>query len=529
MTTTMAPRAMVVSADTLATQAGVDVLRRGGSAADAAIATNAVLAVTAPHLCGMAGDLFAVVHAGGTSRPVVLDAAGRAGSGADPDRLRAEGHREMPFRGDARSITVPGCVDGWLALHARFGRLPLGDVLAAAAGYASEGFPASPLLAGSVAGLPSPRPPGARDYADLRAAGQRVRRPGAARALAAIASDGRDGFYGGEFGAGLLRLGGGEYVAGDLARSQATWVGPLGLAVWGHDVWTVPPPSQGYLTLASAWVAAQLDLGDGPADGRWARGLAAAAIAVGRDRPGLLWEGARGDDVLAPGRLEAWLAGTSGSGDASRLGGGPTADRRHAADDTTYLCAVDAEGMAVSLIQSNASGFGSHVFEPSTGINLHNRGIGFSLVPGHPAEYGPGRQPPHTLCPALVTRPDGSVAAVLGTQGGDGQPQILLQVLARLLSAGEPASRAIGSRRWVLTGTGQGFDTWTAEGGLVVLVEDGAPPDWLDGLASLGHLVEVRPAFEHGFGHANLIVRGADGMLAGAADPRARIAAAAGI
>lgn len=529
MTTTMAPRAMVVSADALATQAGVDVLRRGGSAADAAIATNAVLAVTAPHLCGMGGDLFAVVQAGGSSRPVVLDAAGRAGSGADPDRLRAEGHREMPFRGDARSITVPGCVDGWLALHARFGRMPIAEVLAAAAAYASEGFPASPLLAGSVAGLPSPRPPGAEDYADLHDAGQRVRRPGAARALAAIASHGRDGFYGGEFGAGLRQLGASEYVADDLARPLATWVEPLGMQVWGHDVWTVPPPSQGYLTLAGAWVASRLDLGDDPADGRWARGLTAAAIATGRDRPELLWEGARGDDLLAPNRLEGWLAAARAGDPAGRPGVSGKEDRRRAADDTTYLCAVDAGGMAVSLIQSNASGFGSHVFEPSTGINLHNRGIGFSLVAGHPAEYGPGRRPPHTLCPALVTRTDGSVAAVLGTQGGDGQPQILLQVLARLLGAGEPASRAIGSRRWVLSGTGQGFDTWTAGGGLVVLVEDGAPAGWVPELSSLGHRVEVRPAFDHGFGHANLIVRDTDGMLAGAADPRARIGAAAGI
>ncbi len=131
--------------------------------------------------------------------------------------------------------------------------------------------------------------------------------------------------------------------------------------------------------------------------------------------------------------------------------------RRRAAADTTYLCTVDGRGMGVSLIQSNAAGFGSHLFEPGTGINLHNRGIGFSLVPGHPAEYGPGRRPPHTLSPALVTRPDGELHAVLGTQGGDGQPQILLQVLARLLHADQSPGRAIASRRWVLTGLGSGL------------------------------------------------------------------------
>ena len=185
----------------------------------------------------------------------------------------------------------------------------------------------------------------------------------------------------------------------------------------------MPPPSQGYLTLASAWVAERL-AGPGDPDDR----------PLGRPRspprpspPGATalrscGRAPAGADLLDPARLEAWLA------DADRASGlaAAASDRRRAADDTTYLCAVDGDGMGVSLIQSNASGFGSHVFEPSTGINLHNRGIGFSLEPGHPAEYGPGRRPPHTLCPALVTRPDGSLLAVLGTQGGDGQPQILL-------------------------------------------------------------------------------------------------------
>src|SRR5687768_4419317 len=142
-----APRGMVCSVDHLASSAGVDVLRAGGSAVDAAVAASAVLAVTCPHLCGMGGDLFALVHQPGEPAPAALNASGRAGSGADPERLRAEGHATMPFHGDLRSAPVPGCVDGWLALHERFGRLPLADVLHAAVGYAAEGFPASPLLA----------------------------------------------------------------------------------------------------------------------------------------------------------------------------------------------------------------------------------------------------------------------------------------------------------------------------------------------------------------------------------------------
>ena len=143
--TTYAPNGLVCSVDHLASTAGVAMLRAGGTAADGAIAANAVLAVVAPHLCGMGGDLFAIVHQGGP--PEVLNASGRAGSGADPDRLRAEGHSVMPFRDDVRSAPVPGCVDGWLALHERHGRLALPEVLAPAVGYARDGFPASPLLA----------------------------------------------------------------------------------------------------------------------------------------------------------------------------------------------------------------------------------------------------------------------------------------------------------------------------------------------------------------------------------------------
>jgi gamma-glutamyltranspeptidase/glutathione hydrolase len=397
-------------------------------------------------------------------------------------------------------------------------------VLARAVDYAATGFPASPLLVGSARTLPAPLPVGAESYRDLDRPGQRIVRPGAARALQAIAGQGRDGFYGGEFGDGLLALGQGEYTPDDLARPLAEWVAPLGLRVWEHDLWTVPPPSQGYLTLAGAWLAERDGLLDDPDDGSWAVALVGAAMAAGRDRPEVLWDGADGVELLAPSRLARLGSPSEAVVAADRA----RRDRRRATADTTYLCTVDGQGMGVSLIQSNAAGFGSHLFEPGTGINLHNRGIGFSLEPGHPAEYGPGRRPPHTLSPAVVTRPDGELHAVLGTQGGDGQPQILLQVLARLLHADQSPGRAIASRRWVLTGSGQGFDTWTAPGGPTVVVEDGAPPAWADALADAGNTTREGAAFDHGFGHAHLIVRRRDGMLAGAADPRARIGTAAG-
>ena len=172
-----APHGMVCSVDHLASSAGVAMLRAGGSAADAAVATSAVLAVTTQNMCGMGGDLFALVHYRNGQPPACLNASGRAGSGADPERLRAEGHSTMPFRGDIRSVPVPGCVDGWLSLHGRFGRLPLADVLAPAIDLAENGFPAAPLLAAAVPVLAGVA--GAEDFtARTVSVGTRIRRPG---------------------------------------------------------------------------------------------------------------------------------------------------------------------------------------------------------------------------------------------------------------------------------------------------------------------------------------------------------------
>lgn len=518
--TTSSAAGLVCSVDHLASSAGAQLLAAGGSAADAAVAASAVLAVTSPHMCGMGGDLFALVHS--DAGPVeALDAAGRAGSGADPDRLRAEGHTEVPFRGDVRAATVPGCVDGWCALHDRHGRLPLAEVLAPARRLAEGGFPTAPLLAFMLHTL-DPALEGCDELVAHRPdAGERLRRPHLARMLAAVAEGGREAFYEGEFGRALLAVGAGEYAADDLAASQAAWVAPLGLRVWGHDVWTMPPASQGYLALAGAAVVERLagaELLD-PESDVWAHLLVEAARLVGHDRPSVLHDGADGAALLSEARLDAAAAAYDPGARAEvrppARGGG-----------TIYLCAVDADGTGVSLIQSNASGFGCHVAVPGTGILLHNRGIGFSLEPGHPAEYRPGRTPPHTLSPALVTRPDGSLRHVLGTMGGDSQPQVVLQLLARLLVGGQTPGEALLAPRFALaSGSEQGFDTWTAPDQRV-RIEAHAPPAWEEGLARRGHPVE-RVAFDPaGFGHAHVIEVDADGLRHGAADVRAMTGAA---
>ena len=247
-------------------------------------------------------------------------------------------------------------------------------------------------------------------------------------------------YYRGEFGRALVDLGQGVFTTADLEHSVADWCEPLRLTVWGHDLWTVPPPSQGYLTLAGSWMAEQVGIGSDPSDPLWAHLVVEASRAAGHDRPSVLHDGADGQALLAESRLRA---GADRVRRRPRRRTGRRARRRRAGagvpvprlgdGDTTHLCAIDADGLGISLTQSNALDFGSHLVAGSTGIFLHNRGVGFSLEEGHPAELGPGSRPPHTLSPMLATTTDGSLTHLVGAMGGDAQPQILLQLLARML------------------------------------------------------------------------------------------------
>jgi gamma-glutamyltranspeptidase / glutathione hydrolase len=493
-----AARGMVVAADQLASMAGVATLERGGSAADAAVAAAAVMAVVGPHLCGMGGDMLAMVSVPGEA-PRALLAVGRAGSGVDAAELRAEGHAVMPVRGDARSVPVPAAVDGWLALHSAYGRLGLDAVLEPAISLAEEGFCASLLLAFAshlVAGLPGTEelcPDGPLEPGD------RVRLPRVARTLRSIAGGGRDAFYGGAFGQALLEVGGGVFREADLTRDLAVWDEPLRLRAWGNDLWTVPPPSQGYLTLAGAWVAEQVGLGADPEDPLWAHLCVEAATVAGFDRPAVLFDGADGHGLLDRPRLtgraervraDRTLVDDLGSGDMA-----PPPGSRSGDGDTTHLCAIDQDGVGVSLTQSNAQDFGSHLVAGAAGVFLHNRGVGFSLVHDHPAELAPGKRPPHTLSPMLVTDADTRLTHLLGAMGGDAQPQILLQLSARMLRAGQDPATALAGARFALAAPSAGpFRLWWGERS--VNVEAHAPIGWVSGLVDRGHRVRSISAFD---------------------------------
>ena len=295
----------------------------------------------------------------------------------------------------------------------------------------------------------------------------------------------------------------------------------MGIAAAGDVVG--PPGLDGAATFAGvshpadAWIADGLDLPDDPEHPSWAHLLSEAARWAGHDRDAVLFDGADGAALLAQDTLGVRRAAIDPryrtAPATPAVGGG-----------TIALCAVDADGMGVCLIQSNAAGWGCHLVVPGTGVFLQNRGIGFSLSPGHPAALAPGRRPVHTLAPALVTGA-GGLTAVLGTQGGDIQPQVLLQLLARTLRNGETPGQAMLAPRWTL-GDG-GFSTWSGDAPQITTLECTAPTAWETGLTERGHrVVRAPPGFN--VGHAQLIMVRADGMLAGATDPRAQAGAAGG-
>ncbi|MBV9603768.1 MAG: gamma-glutamyltransferase [Solirubrobacterales bacterium] len=513
MLTRCAAGGAVAAANHLASTAGLAMLERGGNAVDAAIAAGAVMAVTSPHMCGLGGDLFAVIARSGAP-PEALNASGRAGAGADPDRLRAAGMAGMPFQHDVRVVTVPGCVDGLLALHERYGSLEVSEVLASAHRLAADGFPVSPTLADASSALGEAVRRLAFGQPDPLVRGRRLRLPGVARAIAAIAESGRAGFYEGAVGRELLAVGGGEFTEGDLVRANADWSEGLSIAAFGHRLWTAPPNSQGYLALAGAWIAHAVAVPEDPADERWAFLLVEAARQAAFDRVAVLHEGADGEQLISEARLGPRAAAVRDQASidlADAYGGG----------GTTCVCTVDGDRSGVSLIMSNGADFGSHLVLPEHGIFLHNRGIGFSLQAGHPAEYGPGRRPPHTLTPLVLTDEQHAPDTVLGTMGADAQPQVLLQLMARVLLHGEEPGDALRAPRWVLARERlTGFHVWELDEPPIVKLEQGAPATWKDGLLRRGYQIAEAPPGDQAFGQAQLIRVTDEGLFCGAADPR---------
>lgn len=511
---------MVASPHALASVAGLDALRDGGSAMDAAIAANAVLTVVYPDQTSIGGDCLFMYHDYHDAKTGALqgvNGSGRSAAAADREALRGAGHTQMPSRG-IHAVTVPGTIDAWCEGHRRWGRLPLDRLLRPAIGYARDGFPVSPNLH-----LAMKETAADGDWtADLRpiyfpggaapAAGSRMRLPDLARSLETIAREGRDAFYTGEIAERIIaasRRHDGPLTADDLANHRAEWVEPATSDYRGVTVAELPPNSQGIAALIELNLAALAPMA------AWGSVEHLHPLIEAKKRAFAVRDAMLSDPRFVPvdvARLtsKAFAEELWRDYDPMRASpGGATA-----AGDTVYLCAVDRDGNAVSMIQSVYLNFGSGVVADGTGIVLQCRGAYFSLDDGAVNRLEGGKRPLHTLMPGMLMR-GGRLLGPFGAQGGDAQAQVHLQLVTNLVDRGMDPQGAIEAPRWVAGGA-PGSDP------CLVGLEDRFPAATRAGLEERGHVVTTTDPWNIHFGHAQMILRDdATGLLRGGADPRA--------
>lgn len=505
--------AVAVTAHHLATDVALEVLDTGGNAVDAAVAANAVLGVVAPETCGIGGDLFALVHAPDSPVPAALNASGRAGSNVDAQALRASGMTEIPIK-SAHTITAPGCIDGWIALLDRFGTRSLATLLQPALHMAESGFAVSSELSEALARTEAVMG-GQESASDLFPGGEppqtgtALRRPLLTATLRAIIERGREGIYGGEIGEAIAHASGAALTLEDLHRQHADWISPLGLSVDDRTGWTIPPNSQGYLTLGAWWLFNELDPPTDPTDVRYHHAAIEAYRAMAWDRDQLVADPDHAPcqpaELLATPRLAARADAIHRNEPTPWPEPGPTDS------GTTYLTVLDQAGLGISLIQSNFHGIGTGLSAGSSGVWMQNRGAGFTLQDGHPNELAPGKRPLHTLSPTIWTT-HGRLELLLGTRGGHQQPQLLLQALAGLFHAGLSPTEAQDLARWTTS-------EWQPARRSRILVESGFTA--AGALAAMGHDVDPEPKGRPGgWGPVSMIHIADSGIATGAADPR---------
>ena len=502
-------RNAVATSQPLATQAGIAMLARGGNAVDAALATAITLTVVEPCSNGLGSDLFALVWTG--SELAGLNASGRAPAAWSPARFA--GHTAMPVRG-WDTVTIPGAVSGWRALSQRFGELPFADLFEPAIRYARDGWLVSPVVAEKwAAALPQmPRdlgwfehfaPHGRAPYP-----GERFASPAMAASLEAIAATDGDAFYRGELADAMVRharAAGGAHTLADFAAHAADWVTPLALAYRGVTVHEIPPNGQGIAALQALGMLEHFDVAARPADDVATQHLEIEAMKLAFADAHRYVADPRAMPVSAEALLDrGYLAARARSIDPARAQDFGPGDPPKGG--TVYLCAADAAGMMVSLIQSNYMGFGSGVVVPGTGISLQNRGAGFALAAGHPNEVGGGKRPYHTIIPGFLTR-DGAPLAAFGVMGGPIQPPGHVQTLVRLVDYRMNPQAALDAPRWKLN-AGRSVD-----------LEASAAPSLREGLIALGHELASVPDSYMDFGAGQFIVKTADGYVA-ASDSR---------
>jgi gamma-glutamyltranspeptidase/glutathione hydrolase len=515
--TVYAPSGMVATSQPLASAAGLDVLRQGGNAIDAAVAAAAVLSVTEPHMTGIGGDMFAIVWLAKEQKLVALNASGRAGSLMTREALVARGFRPGVQQG-VLSVTVPGALAGWEMLVRTHGRRSLAQALQPAIGYARDGFPVTPIIAAQWADetpLLQGDPAAARTFlpgGHAPKAGEWFRNPDYARTLEAIAAGGIGTFYGGSIGQRIVdRLTElhGFLTLDDLRKNAPSWVTPISVPFRGYRVFELPPNNQGIAALEMLRILEPYDLvAMGHNSAAYLHHLIEAKKLAYADLERFVGD-ADHLEISAERMLsDPFIAERRRHLDVSRAQARVDPGPGRTESETIYLTAADADGNMVSLINSNFDAFGSGIVVPGTGFALHNRGAGFSLVSGQPNTAAPGKRPFHTLIPAFVSRTENGREEPymsFGLMGGGMQAQGHVQFLLNHLAFGMDLQAAVDAARF------RHLD------GLRVAIEVPVGDTVRAALLALGHeLVDERPV---SFGGAQAIVRLPQGFAAGS-DPR---------
>ena len=520
---TYAARGMCATSNHLAAQAGVDMLKKGGNAFDAAIAAAACLVVLEPQTNGAGSDAFAIFTQNGGKLQGV-NSTGVMGRGFDLQKMRDKGYKEMPHYG-FEPVTVPGAPAAWAAINEKYGRLPLTEVLAPAISYAREGQALCTITWSSINTMASrmrentdcgpqfdewfrifmpggeaPRP------------GQLFRNPDLADTLEAIAKTQAKDYYQGEIADRIVAAShkfGGFLEKEDLMEHEVQWVQPLSVPYHGYEVWELPPNGQGIIALMALNILNGFEpspLDDPLGVHRQIEATKLAFIDGLRYIADPRYMEVSPEEMLSP-EYAAARRKLIGQTAIEPAPGNPKNP------GTVYLCAADNEGNMISYIQSNYAGFGSGVVVPGTGIALQNRGKGFSLDPESPNAAAPGKRPYHTIIPGFLTK-DGKPVGPFGVMGGFMQPQAHVQVMTKLIDCGVNPQVCIDAPRWL----------WTA--GKEVHVETEFSTYLADSLAQRGHKI-VFDTNRGGFGKGQMILRTPFGTLIGGTEPRCEGACAA--
>jgi len=493
---------VVCTSQPLATMAGVDVLKAGGNAIDAAVCANAMLSLVEPMSCGPGGDLFAIVWSEKERKLYGLNASGRAPYAWDLDAAAALGLKSIPAYSPP-AWSVPGCVSGWAALLDRFGSRSMAEVFAPAIQYAREGFPVSPIIASDWFIVPSKFPTLAKTFlpegAPLRF-GDIFANPDLASFFDTLSKDGAGAFYEGEIAERIVafsKANGGRFSMRDFREHKATWVEPVSTNYRGFDVWEIPPNGQGIAVLQILNLLEHFDIGALEPNAAEHLHLFVEAKKLAFEDRAVYYADMEFADVP----VERLIAKDYAKERAKRID-----PRRASTDvpqgdldesDTVYLTAADGEGNMISLIQSIYHGWGSHIVPDGLGFALQNRGMSFTLDPNHRNKLEPHKRPFHTIIPGFVTR-DGRPAFAFGVMGGDFQPQGQAQVLMNLIDFGMSPQQAGDQPRVEHSGSSTPTGHTMRHGGRVRF-ELGIPGATKQALADMGHNITDKPGAFGGY------------------------------